>query len=1149
MRFLRASLFFLSVVAWTQSYTGSIRGTITDNTKASVPGAKITASDVDRNVDFGTVSDSSGRYIFPSLPAARYHLTVEAPGFDKATQAPFRLEVQQQATVDMELRVGAVTTSVEVQTTAPLLNTTSATLGQVIEDRIIQSVPNNGRNPLSLVLLAPGIVGATGGVSFISNGVRNNSAEVLMDGAALTSIEQNGGITDLKYAPTSDVVEELKVQTNFFSAEFGNTGGTVINMVSKSGTNELHGVGYYYRRDAALNANTWFANSRNSPLPDSYRNWYGGTMGGPVYIPKIYNGKNRTFFFFDTDYYKQLSATTSTASVPTLRQLTGDFSDTRLANGNLVPIYDPYNTFLNASGATMRNLIPGNIIPAARQNPITLNFIKYYPAPTSDGNPFTHANNWFAAGSNPSTDHKLDAKIDHNISDKQRFSSRYSADWSYSGVANLTGNISHNGNPGPARSQNFILDYTRTQNASTVITARAGVLRVKSIRDPLSTGFDATTLGLPAYMTAATGTKDFPNFSAQYRAMGVGGYAIIHRYEDLYQYSAAITKIIGSHTIKTGGEFRKLQENYYQPNLPGGGFSFNRKQTGLNPLSSSSSQGDGLASALLGFGSSGTVSVDYPTAQSAGYAGVYVNDDWRITRKLSINAGVRWDADIPRVDRFNRLNWMDLTAPAPIADNPQVKAVFPNLKGLMKFATADDRTPYDGDWNNFQPRLGFAYALDGKTSIRGAYGVFYTVSRHTVKGEVGTAFGFTDSSAPWTLDGGRTQYATFANPWPAGLTFPPGRNASAFLGMDAGTPLPGDRNPQYQQWNFSIQREVPGHGVVEVNYSASKGTHLYFGDTNDGVANLNNLNPMYWSQGVDQLTSLVPNPFYGVITNPTATSYNGKTIEYDLLLRAYPAYSGIGGYRAEPNIANSNYHSLQIKYEKRFSRGLSVVAHYTFSKLISDSDEAGSDVEWAAASGSVQNLFNLRQERSVSAFNRPQRLVVSFDYQLPVGRNRALGKSMNRILDGAIGGWELSSITSVQSGAPLQVTLADGNMWDGATQRPNLVGDPSTSGSVFSRLNNYFNAKAFTTPDEYVFGSAPRYLSYRGPSLFSIDSTLMKNFQIREKKSLQVRLEAYAVTNTPQWGNPNTSFGGSTFGQITSATGNRQLQVAAKFYY
>ena len=1150
MRKLLCCALFSCAVAWSQTATGSIRGTITDPTKAPVPGAKVIATDVDRNVEYPTSTDTSGRYIFPSLPVARYELTVSVPGFQKAAQPAFQLEVQQQATVDISLTVGEMTTKVEVTASAPLLNTTSAALGQVVENRLIESTPNSGRNPLSLVLLAPGIVGSTGGVSFISNGVRNNSAEVLMDGGVLTSIEQNGGITDLKYQPTSDVVEEVKIQTNFFSAEYGNTGGTVINMVSKSGTNQVHGVLYDYHRDAAMNANNWFSNSRNSPLADSHRNWFGGTVGGPVYLPKIYNGKNRTFFFGDFDYYSQLSATTSTASVPTAQQLTGDFSDTRLANGNLVPIYDPYNLTTNASGTRVRTPIPGNIIPSSRQNPIAVNFDKFYPAPTSAGNANTRANNWFAQGSTPSHDHKIDAKIDQNISDKQRFSSRYSVDWSYSGVANLVGNPSFNGSPGIARSQNFLMDYTRTQSPTTVISARAGVLRVKSIRDPLSAGFDATTLGLPAYMTANTGTKDFPQYSAQYRSMGVAGYAIIHRFEDVYQYVASVTKVVGPHTIKSGAEFRKIQENYYQPNLPGGGFTFNRKQTGLNPLSSSSSQGDGLASALLGFGSSGTVTIDYATAQSAGYAGAYINDDWRVSHKLTINAGLRWDADIPRVDRFNRINWLDLSAPAPVADNPQVKAVFPNLMGLMRFATPDDRTPYNGDWKNFQPRFGFAYALNSKTSIRSAYGIFYSVSRHTVKGEVGTAFGFTDSSVPWSLDSGFTQYATFANPWPAGLTFPPGRNASAFLGMDGSTPLPYDRNPQYQQWNFSVQREVPGHGVLEVNYSASKGTRLYLGDTNDAVAQLNNLYPIFWGMGVDKLTSLVANPFYGVITNPTATSFNGRTIELNLLLRRYPEYDGVGGYRAEPNIGDSSYQSVQVKYEKRFSHGLSVVAHYTFSKMISDSDEAGSDVEGFAVAGGIQNLFNLRQERSVSGFHRPQRLVVSFDYQLPVGRGRAFGNKMNRILDGAIGGWELSSIVSAQSGAPLQITLANGNMWDGSVQRPNLVANPCMPGSVSGKLNNYFNLNAFTTPDDYTFGSAPRYLSTcRGPDVVNADATLSKNFNIRERKYVQLRLEAYSATNTPQWGSPNGSFGGSTFGQITSAGGNRTLQVAAKFYY
>jgi hypothetical protein len=1149
MRNVALALCLFTSFAYGQSFTGSIRGTVTDTTQASVPNAKVMAIDADRKLEYTTLSDASGRYIFPSLPTANYSLTVEAPGFKKATRPAYRLEVQQQATVDVQLSVGELTSTIAVEATAPLLNTTSATLGQVVENRAINSLPTNTRNPLSLVLLAPGITGSAGGTAFISNGVRNSASEVMLDGGAITGIEQNGGITEVKFNATVDVIQEFKVQTNYFSAEFGNSGGTIVNMVSKSGTNELHGVGYYFRRDNALNANNWFSNARGGTLVDSKRDNYGGTAGGPVIIPKLYNGKNRTFFFGDYDRVSSNSATSTTASVPTAQQLTGDFSNTRNANGTLSQLYDPQSTFIDAAGNTMRNPIPGNMIPASRQDKIALAFNKYFPAPNLAGNPFTAVNNWYAQGSTPSASNKADIKIDHSLSDRQRLSARYGANWGWSGTANLVGNISHGGTVGTNRFQNFIVDYTRSQGPSTVIAGRVGVLRAKSLSDPVSYGFDAAKeLGVTPLVQAA-GVLAFPAYSTGYRAMGPAGYAIIHRFEDVYQASGSVTKIIGGHNIKAGVEYRKYHENYFQPNTPQGSFTFSRNQTAQNPLVSSSTQGDGLASALLGFGSGGVMSIDYPTAQTAGYFGTYLNEDWKITRRLTLNAGVRYDFDIPRTDRYNRLNWLDMEAPSPIADNPQLKAIFGDrLKGLMKFADEQHRTPYNGDYNNVQPRLGFAFALNNKTSIRGAYGLFYVVSRHTVKGEVGTAFGFTDTSIPWTLDSGRTQYATLSNPFPVGLTLPPGRDAFAFLGRGAGTPSPKDDNPQYQQWNFSVQREVRGSGVIEANYVGTKGTHLYFGQ-GDVVSDLNPLYPSYWGMGRNTLTSLVANPFYGIITNPASTSYNQPTIQLNRLLRPFAAYTSTGGYRASRNIANSIYHALQLKYEKRFSQGLSVIAHYTISKMISDSDVSGSDVEWVTGGSSIQDYFNLRNERSLSGFDVPQRLVVSFDYELPLGRHRAFGKSMNRVLDGVIGGWQLSGIVSASSRTPLGITQSASTLWVGG-QRPNLVGDPSVPGSVRDKLNNYFNVDAFRTIPADTIGSTPRYLAnYRGPNIVNEDVTLMKNFRVTEAKSLQLRLEAYSATNSPQWGTPNTAFGGSTFGQITSAGGARIVQVAAKFYY
>jgi hypothetical protein len=787
------SVLSFPVLSWAQSYTGSIQGTITDTSRAALPGAKVTATDVDRNVEYHTLADSAGRYVFPTLPAASYTLTVEAPGFKRASQAPFRLEVSQQATFDIELSVGEVTTNIAVTASEPLLNTTSPTLGQVVENRIIKSVPNLSRNPLSLVSLAPGVTGSTGGVAFISNGVRNNGSEVMLDGGALTGVEQNGGITDVKYLPTTDVIEEFKVQTNYFSAEYGNTGGTIINMVSKSGTNEVHGVGYYFRRDNAMNANNWFSNKNGVRLADGKRDNFGGTIGGPVYIPGLYNGKNRTFFFADYDRFKSFAATTTTTTVPTAKELAGDFSDTRLANGNMVPIFDPYDTFVNSSGVRVRRQFQGNIIPVPRQNLIALNFLKYYPAPTSSGNAFTHVNNFFAQGVNESEDNKIDVKIDHNVSDKQRFTVRYGADWGSSNPANLIGNIAANINPGSNRNQNFIIDYTRTHSPTMIITGRIGALRVKSLRDPLSTGFDQTTLGLPKVIQTA-GVLAFPRFnpSSPYLALGAGGFAVIHRYEDVYQASGAITKIYRGHTIKTGAEYRLLHENYFQPNLPQGGFNFSRNQTALNPIVSSSSQGNAIASALLGWGSGGAVTIDYPTCQSSGYFGTFINDDWRITRKLTVNAGLRYDFDIPRTDRFNRLNWFDPEAPSPIAD--KMKTAYPNgLKGVMKFVDDKTKSPFDGDYNNFQPRIGLAYAFNNKTSVRAAYGIFYTVSRHTIKGEVGSAFGLIDTPIQWSRDRNFTQYATFSNPWPNGLILPPGRDplwrfwASMLAPTSAGT--------------------------------------------------------------------------------------------------------------------------------------------------------------------------------------------------------------------------------------------------------------------------------------------------------------------------------------------------------------------------
>jgi len=1142
-------------LAQAQTFTASIRGTVTDQSKAVITGATVVATEVGRELKHTAQTDATGRYVLASLPPGNYILTVEAAGFKTFTQTAFTLVVQQQATIDVEMSVGGVSTAIEVVGASPLLNTAAPTMGQVIENKFIQTAPLSDRSPLALVMLTPGLVpteteaGGTASTNFVANGTRNSTAEVVLDGAAISGVEQNSSITELKYTPSVDTIEEFKVQTNYFSAEFGNTGGAIVNMVSKSGTNEFHGVAYEFYRGAGLNANSFFSNRQGLSIPDTSRNIFGVTMGGPVIIPGLYNGKSKTFFFADYEGQRADSATSMLTTVPTALQRAGDFSQTFRSNGKLYVIYNPYDTYETEDGI-MRRPFKGNVIPSSMQDPISLNILKYWPQPTSAGDPTTHANNYFAQGTNAGAGDKMDIKVDHNIGNKQRFTVRFSSNWENSDPFNPLGNIAANINPGTEHDTNVVIDYTRMQSPKTIFSTRLSVMRVSSIRDPISTGFDShQQLGLSPIFQSL-GVLQFPNVTASgYRSLGAGGWAIIHRGETVALLNGSLTKIVGAHNIKTGAEGRKYYENYFQPGYPAGQLAFSRNMTGEDPLVSSSSQGNGIATLLLGWGSGGEMDLDYPTATSSGYFGVYVNDDWRITPKLTINLGIRYDFDIPRTERFDRLNWFDYAAASPIAGKVPG---YPNLKGQMLYANSDQRSPYNGDYNNIQPRVGMAYALGKKMSIRAGYGIYYSVSRASIKGEVGSAFR-SGSSLEFSRDGGFTQYATLKNPFPTGLTQPPGptKDPLAYVGLGFDAYDPNTVNPQIQQWNLTIQRELPGNSMFEVSYGGSKGTHLSFG-TDDVLGNRNKLDPVFWSMGRDALYEQVPNPFYGVIKDPNSP-LSLPTVERQQLLLPFPQYqSYMGGYTAPPYVGNSIYHSVQFKYEKRFTRGLGLLTHYTISKLITDSDSPGTDIDWLGGFTGLQNWKNLHMERSLATFDIPQRFVLSFNYQLPFGRGRAWGSNMNKVADAFIGGWEVSSILTFSAGYPIVPQLDSPDLLSG-DQRPNIVGDYRTTGSPNQRIDHYFNDAAFSQPDPDVYGNAPRTLpNYRTFGVHSGDVTLMKNFKFTESKSAQFRIEAFNVTNTPTFGRPNEAYGSDTFGQITSyapGCGPRQLQLAFKFYY
>jgi len=1126
-----------------QSFTGSVNGSVSDGTGAAISGASVVVTDRDRGTSFRSVADSSGRFVVTALPPGNYILTVEAPGFKKFASSAFSVAVQEQRTLSAQLEVGDVTTTVEVEGSAALVNTTISNLGQVIDNKYILQLPNLARNSMSLAYLTPGVVGSGGrrgdsNTNFSANGSRNSTSDVLIDGATVATVEQNSGITDLKFSPSVDVVQEFKMQTNFFSAEYGQTGGAVVNMVTRSGTNDFHGTGYYFMRDAKLNANDWFSNRAGRAIPAFHRDQIGGVLGGPVV-------QNKTFFFGAYEYTTQESPTSQQASLPTAEQRAGNFSQTFNASGQLMQVYDPFNTSTNAAGAIVRQPLAGNLIPASRMNPVAVKALSFLPAANQQGAAFTNVNNWFNQGINTSTSHQITAKADHNFNQSNRISGR----WSNQRNNGMNPNLFGDGNPayftgGPSftRTQSMVFDFTHVASATTLFVARYGYTYSNFGRNPFFDTFDPTTLGFASNIKENATNLVFPRFGpADFREFGTEGYWIMDRQEGVHHWSGSMTKLIGGHNLKVGGERRYNRLDYLQPGHPSGNFSFARSVTCADRFTCPGNQGNGLASMLLGWTTGSNYHIEPKAFSRSAYWGFYAQDDWKVTSKLTINLGLRYDFDVPRWEVQNRYSYWDLNAQS------SVRAQGYDTRGVIKFVDDNTRSPFDADRNNWQPRIGFAYAANSKTAIRGGYGLFYTLSRATVFGRPGTGFTI-NSPAIWSIDSNATLNTQLNNPFPNGVLRPPGRSQGddTLIGFGTGTIVrDNNRNPEYHSWNLSIQRELPLQSVIEVNYTGSRGTHLFM-----PITTLSPLSPQHWGLGRTALNALVPNPFFGQITD-SRSPLSQPNVTRVRTLRPMPHFDGTSVGQAEPARGDSNYHALQIKWEKRFSQGLTMLSHFTWSKMIDNVSHSSGNVSWLGGSTSLQNIWDLRGERSLSSHDIAGRFVMTGSYELPFGHRRPIGSSMNRVLNWFVGGWDLSGVFLMQSGMPLQVTQSGGAIWDG-TQRPNLLSDPSTSGRVQDRLNGYFNRAAFSQPAADVPGTAPRNLNYRGPGITTLDAALLKSVYVREGHRVEIRLEATNFTNTPMFGDPATAFGAVNFGQIgglRNGVGPRNMQFGLKYYF
>lgn len=1068
-----------------------------------------------------------------------------------------QLQVQQQVTVDGQLEVGAVETAVSVVDEVPRLQTVDATLGRVINNKEINDLSLPSRDVLQLVFLTPGVVGIqqdTGalggslgytGTNFSSNGTRNSTSDVLVDGVSQTTVEQNGGITHVMYKPSTEAIQEFKVQTNSFSAEFGNTGGTVVNMVTKSGTNQLKGSLFEFHRNSVLNAKDWFSNRAGRPKIPGRANEFGGSLGGPVVLPRVYDGRNRTFFFFNYLGGRTAAQTTLSGTVPTPTERQGDFSNTRDAAGRLMTIYNPF-TVRRVGSSWVRDPFAGNSVPKDLMNPVALNVVKYYPAPNTQGAPFTNVNNLFNSGTNRATSDQWDLTTDHNISDRNKLSVRYSR-WLLSGdvddlwgnEGNSIGSVARGEKAMHSATNNVAMNYTATINPTTVLSLRYGVLRDSLGSIGWTDHYDTSKLGFQGNI----GSFFFPRFSpAGYTTVGSNPSARSRRGQDLNHITAGLTKVLGRHSIKAGMSVRLNRLNYAQPGVPQASFSFSRQTTSNDPLVSNSLEGNGLAAMLLGWGSSGSESIDQEAASASQSLGAYINNDWRVTRKLTVNLGLRYDIDFPRTERFNRYSWIDLNALSPIT-----VPGFPQLRGGLQFADKNRRSPFDQDTNNFGPRVGFAYQVMKDMVVRGGYGIYYTPNAGLVQGKVGQGFTTSTSWLP-SLDSGVTMNASLTNPFPNGLNAPPGNSQglASYIGYSLSAPIPNWAiSPYVQQFSLSIERALPWTMVAEVAYSGSHGVHLYYGS----LPALDNTAFSYNSLG-NSLYDTVANPFYGIITDANS-SLSRATVQRYQLLRPYPQFTGVGGTFGPPR-ANSLYHSAEFKLTKRFSHGLQFTSFYTFSKSIDDNSYNAGNVSWLGGSTGVQNYEALRLERAVSVFDVHQRMVTNLGYELPVGRNRQWGKSMNRWLDTLAGGWQLNGTVTLQQGFPLAPTLSGGQLVFGS-QRPNLLRNPELEGRVQDRMNRYLDPDAFSRPAPFVMGNAPRTLSMvRTPGIRNIDLSIFKNIPVSSDgaRYLQLGFESFNAFNTPRFQGPDATWGSTTFGVVSALSNTpRSMQIAAKFYF
>jgi hypothetical protein len=1189
---IRRSVILLVAAIWAvtpavvrgQNVYGSISGTVSDNSGASIPAATVTLTNLDKNEKNQITTNTSGSYSFVNISPGRYKIQVEKTGFKNFVREPIIVEVESGLKIDIVLPVGAASETVEVTGEAPLLQPETNSLGQVIEQRTVTDLPLNGRNPIALTELVPGVVpqgqpsagnSSTGNPvganpfalgDFQIGGGQAGQSQILIDG-----VPTNGAYLNVvTVIPTQDAIQEFKVQTNNLGPEYGRFAGGVINMTTKGGTNQFHGSFYEFIRNKVLNANDYFDNRNGVARPPFTQNQFGVNGGGPIV-------RNKLFFFGAYEGFRLRKGNPFETWVPTDAERSGDFSNAGTNPNNAVfNIYDP-TTSANCTGSNNTpcrtqfayNGTP-NVIPPGRIDPTAAYMVKtFFPEPNITPN----ANGNFADSYSSGGDvNQYNGRIDFHPGQKQTIFGRYT----YSHILSLPdapfGQICTDRCTETTTAHQVSLGDTIQLSPKSILDLHVGYTRYVYLRVPLSEGIDLTPFGpawqgLASQMTythiptmcvsdASGDNRWGGGWCAQGTGSGIGAF------DDTWSFDPSFTEIMGRHTIKVGFEYRILRNNYYQSNDPAGLYQFNAKTTAANPNnvglgnigSQASAGGNGFASFLLGYGDSGSVTEPAKTADQDLYWAFYAGDTWNLTRKITINLGARVDLQGNWTERFNRIVALNENETSPLlAMSGALGSQFPNLKGgfdLVDSSRHSSRSAFP-NWNHVSPRIGISYQFSPNMVVRTGYGMFYLPV--DVRWDDAPHNLFINSFVtPWLtyLSDGVTPRFPISNPFPSsvgGITPPFGRNQGLIdvqgNGNGAAASNGAFNAPYVQQWNLDIQRQFHGDFLVDIAYAASKGTHLP-----EHSQDLDQLQPQYLPKSqsdVAALTQIVNNPFAGNCTGCTGPVQSGgmgtnATVKADQLLVPYPQFDGFS--LEEPDNRNSIYHSMQLVAKKRFAAGAQVLATYTIAKFI---DNTNSEINWleaASPSWGDANAYNLRGERSLDGFDVPQRLVIGSVLDLPVGRGKAIGGNMNTFADKAVGGWGINTIISFQSGYPIGVGGCPGALSNSGLQDPGCARPTRTayshlmSGSRAQKIQEWYDTSVFTAgdPSNFGYGTDSRVEpNIRSDGIKNFDFAAFKNtkFGPGERLGFEFRGEFFNLFNRTQF-NPPAGWGG-TIGQVS----------------